>query len=106
MGRISIDENKLSNSISVFDEKIRMISDTFEKILKTLQDITGENETWRSKVAKEIAETYKNLSNEFAKIDAEFYVYSTFLKDTLENYQYENTKENRAIDTNENRLDV
>jgi uncharacterized protein YukE len=101
-----VDSNMFSEIINDFDKKAGDVSTTLEQISKIMSNIDGENDIWRSETAKSIHEKYAELEKNFEQINAEFTVYSTFLKETQNEYVTEEQKQEKALNEYNDNLDL
>ena len=103
---ILVSSEAFQESITKFDEKIKKVSDLLSNISNTMSEIDGVNETWRSDTSKSIHEEFSIIESNFEKINAELTVYSIFLKETLEEYNNEENKQEKAIEDYEEDLNI
>ena len=103
---ILVSSEAFQNSITKFDEKIKKVSEILDNLSNTMKEIDGKNETWRSDTSKSIHEEFSNIESNFEKINAELTVYSIFLKETLEEYNTEENKQEKAIEDYKEDLDI
>ena len=101
-----VDSELFSEIITDFDKKIGDVEDTLNSISTIMNKIDGENDTWKSDTARSIHEKYTELEKNFEQINAEFSVYSTFLKETQSEYVTEEQKQENALDQYNETLDV
>lgn len=103
---ILVNSEAFQDSIAKFDERIKKVSELLSNLSNTMQEIDGNNENWRSATAKSIHEEFSEIESNFEQINAELTVYSIFLKETLEDYNEEETKQEKAIEDNAENIDI
>lgn len=103
---IMINSESFQDQINKFDAKTGEIEEILNTMSRTMKEIDGNNDTWKSKVGQKIHEEFVDVEKNFEKINAEFSVYSLFLKDVLEDYKMEEEKQEKSIEDGSNYLDV
>ncbi len=103
---IMINSESFQEQIEKFDAKTKEIQEVLETMSRTMKEIDGTNETWKSKVGERVHNDFVDVEKNFEKINAEFSVYSLFLKDVLEDYKMEEEKEEKSIEDGKNYLDI
>ncbi len=98
--------NSFKDNLDLFEKKVNLIKDNLNKIKNNMKDITGENETWNSKVGVAVHEKYYENEKEFENISKELDNYVIFLKQVLESQTAEEIKQEKSIDEQQNYLDV
>lgn len=101
-----VDNEMFSEIIDDFDKKMNEVEDTLDQISNIMSNIDGENDLWKSNVAKSIHEKYSELEKNFEQINTELKVYSTFLKETQSEYVTEEQKQEAALEEYNETLDV
>ena len=103
---IIINEQSFQDEITRFETSINNIKDYLDKIDKEMDNIDGNNDTWKSKVATNIHDDHLELKKRFNNINTELSSYLSFLKKTLEDYKIQENNINTAIENNSSLLDV
>lgn len=103
---IDINEEKLQNIITSFDQKIETLSKIYEELDKKTEILSGNDDMWKGKTQENYYEYYKEVSMEFPEIIKELKSHSAFLKTTLENYKKEEEQTKKNIENNSEKLDV
>ena len=103
---VMINSEAFSEDISNFETHVNNIVEYFEKISRTMSNIDGKNDLWKSNTAVLMHDDYQELEKRFEKINVELLAFVIFLKDTLSNYEIEESNIDKAIDENSSILDV
>ena len=103
---VMINSEAFENYITKFDAKLIEIKTTLTNLSNTMKEIDGNNDTWKSKTAVAVHESFSEIESHFEEVDEELNVFSLFLKDVLEDYKNEEEREEKRIDTNDSYLDV
>ena len=103
---IILNKDSYNEKISLFEQKVKEIKDTFNFMKSLMTDIDGENENWKSKVGVEVHDKYKENEKKFNEISEQLDKYVVFLKDTLNNYIEEEKSEEKSLENQQQYLDV
>jgi hypothetical protein len=103
---ITIKSEQFADNIQKFENKVNDIADCLERISNQMSNIDGTNDIWKSKNAELVRDDYKELEQQFQKINVELCAYTIFLKDTLAKYEDTESKIDKKVDDNSPDLDV
>ena len=103
---VMINSEAFSDDITKFETHVNNIVEYFEKISRTMSNIDGKNDLWKSNTAVLMHDDYQELEKRFEKINVELLAFVIFLKDTLSNYEIEESNIDKAVDENSSILDV
>ena len=103
---IILDKDSYKNQVDLFEKKAKEIKDSLFYMTKTMSEIDGKNDNWKSKVGVAVHNGYMEDEQKFKGIEEQLDKYVKFLRETLENYNEEETKQGKSIDDQKNNLDV
>ncbi len=103
---IKVDSDKFTKSIDLYKEKIKIVSDKLSSISNIMSEIDGKSDTWKSQTSSAVAEEFNDIKSNFDKINAELSAYDIFLEETLEEYQNEESKQEKTIEENNENLEI
>lgn len=103
---VMVNSSSFEEKIVLFEKKVKEIDNILDSMSKTMFDITGDNENWKSKVGLEVHRRYMENENKYDSIKEELDNYVNFLKETLKSYKDEEAKEDKSIDDQSSYLDV
>ena len=101
---IKIIAESFESELQEFKAKEEKIEETLNMIKNLMQEIDGENETWKGKTALKVSESYHRTEERFDDINAKLKSFETYLNQTLKSYKEEEQKQEKSIEENMNNL--
>lgn len=103
---VIINGEGFENNINSFEKNVLSVKESLNKISILMQDITGDNETWKSETGVAVHEKFTEVEKGFENINTELDNFTKFLKSTIEKYKEEETKLEQSVDSQSSNFDV
>ncbi len=103
---INLDKDSYIDIVNLFEKKTEEIKNTLFYMTKTMEEIDGRNDNWKSKVGVAVHNGFTENEKKFKSIGEKLDEYVDFLKETLGNYNEEEGKEEKSMDEQHSYLDV
>lgn len=96
----------LEKTISEVDAKISDIKGIYNEIEKKMMVLDGADDIWKGKVQSSLYKHYLEIAANFPIVVEQLTAYSTFLKNSVENYKNTESSINTDVDNNQDDLNI
>lgn len=103
---MEMDTVSLEKIISDVDSKIANMKSIYSDIEKKMAPLDGANDIWKGKVQGTVYTHYLEMAANFPIVIEQLTAYSTFLKNTVKNYNKTETSINKDVDNNQKDLNI
>ena len=103
---IEIKEDEFKKTITALDAEITNLENIYEQITKKAKKLDGNDDMWKGKAQKALYDYYESVARDFPDTVERIKSFSTYLKNTLDNYVAGENSINKDVDESKENLDV